>query len=445
MDKLGVFLCTGCGIGEAIDVDEVIEAADEHGCACTLTHECFCGTEGLEAIKNTVSENDLNGILVAACSERAKNKEFAALTVDGPSIFRTAIREYCAWPLKDAEEDEDKTACAKDMVQMGLARLDGVKAIEPLSEEISDTVMVVGSGRAGLEAALTAAGLGHPVVLVEKDDKLGGLLADQKSIPPEEPPYEQPEANPVPKLIEEIEASDKIKVLTTTNIVKIDGQPGQLKVQLNGSSGLEMTIGSIVQATGAKPYDASKLDHLGYGASPDVVTSQDLEAMLVAGKIACPSDGRTPKRIAYIQCAGSRDKNHLEYCSSECCNNTLRQMMEVSKIDKSIENAVIYKDIRSPGQMEYFFLSAQKEAAGMMTRGDVEKVTANGQLKVHVANSMLGDKVEIDADLVVLAVGMVPNSADGELIRELIDSRHQAENSESSQVRETSAARAAVF
>ena len=442
MDKLGVFLCTGCGIGEAIDVDEVIEAADEHGCACTLTHECFCGTEGLEAIKTTVSENDLDGILVAACSERVKTTEFNALTVDGPSMFRMAFREHCAWPLKNAEEDEDKTACAKDMVQMGLARLDGVKAIEPLAEEISDTVMVVGSGRAGLEAALTAAGLGHPVVLVEKDDKLGGLLADQKSIPPEEPPYEQPEANPVPKLIEEIEASDQIKVLTTTNIVKIDGQPGQFKVSLNGSSGLEMTIGSIVQATGAKPYDASKLGHLGYGASPDVVTSQEFEAMLVDGKIACPSDGRTPKRIAYIQCAGSRDENHLNYCSSECCINTLRQMMEVAKIDKSIENAVIYKDIRAPGHMEYFFLSAQKESAGMMTRGDVEKIEANGQLKVHVANSMLGDNVTVETDLVVLAVGMVPASADGELIRELHDSRQQAENSESSQVRETSAARA---
>ena len=188
-----------------------------------------------------------------------------------------------------------------------------------------------------------------------------------------------------------------------------------------------MTVGSIVQATGAKPYDASKLEHLGYGASPDVVTSHEFEKMLVDGKIACPSDGRTPKRIAYIQCAGSRDENHLNYCSSECCNNTLRQMMEVAKIDPSIENAVIYKDIRAPGHMEYFFLSAQKEAAGMMTRGDVEKIEANGKLKVHVANSMLGDNVAVEADLVVLAVGMVPASADGELIRELHDSRHQAE------------------
>ena len=442
MDKLGVFLCTGCGIGATVDADDVFEAANEHGCACTLAHECFCAPEGLEAIKSAIAENELNGILVAACSERAKTKEFNALTVDGPSMFRVALREHCAWPLKNAEDDEDKTLCAQDMVKMGLARLSGFKVIEKLEEEISDTVMVVGSGRAGLEAALTAAGLGHPVVLVEKGDKLGGLLADQKSIPPEEPPYEQPQPNPIPKLIEEVEANDQIKVLKTTRIVEVDGQPGQFKVSLNGSSGLEMTVGSIVQATGSKPYDASKLAHLGYGASPDVVTSQEFEKMLVEGKITCPSNGRTPERIAYIQCAGSRDENHLTYCSSECCINTLRQMMEVAKIDKSIENAVIYKDIRAPGHLEYFFLSAQKEAAGMMARGDVEKVEANGKLKVHVANSMLGEKVAIEADLVVLAVGMVPQSADGELIRELHDSRHNAETSESSQVREKSAKRA---
>jgi quinone-modifying oxidoreductase subunit QmoB len=203
-----------------------------------------------------------------------------------------------------------------------------------------------------------------------------------------------------------------------------------------------MTVGSIVQATGAKPYDASKLGHLGYGASPDVVTSHEFEKMLVDGKIACPSDGRTPGRIAYIQCAGSRDENHLKYCSSECCVNTLRQMMEVKKIDPSIENAVIYKDIRAPGLMEYFFLSAQKETGGMMARGEVDRIEANGKLSIHMTDSMLGDNVAIDADLVVLAVGMVPQSADGELIRELHDSLHQAETSESSKVRENSATRA---
>jgi quinone-modifying oxidoreductase subunit QmoB len=440
MDKVGVFLCSGCGIGEALDMDSVIEAANDVGCAFTLTHECLCAPEGLDAIKGAISDNNLNGILVAACSERAKTTEFAALTTDGPSMFRVALREHCTW--SHPAGDEDTNMLAQDMVRMGLARLDGVKPINRLEEEISETVLVVGSGRAGLDAALTAAGLNHPVVLIEQDDELGGLLARQKSIAPEEPPYDAPQPNPVPKLIEEIKAQKNIKVLTSTSIVSIKGQPGQFKVQLNGSSGLEMTVGSIVQATGASPYDAKKLDHLGYGASPDVVTSQEFEKMLVDGKIACPSDGRTPKRIAYIQCAGSRDPNHLVYCSSECCTNTLRQMMEVAKIDPSIENAVIYKDIRSPGHLEYFFLAAQKAAAGMMTRGEVDRIEANGKLSIHMTNSLLGDDVTIDADIVVLAVGMVPNSADGELIRELIDSRHQAENSESSQVREKSAARA---
>jgi len=440
MEKIGVFLCTGCGIGEAIDVDEVIEAADDVGCACTLTHECLCAPEGLDAIREAVSENDLDGILVAACSERAKTREFAALTEDGPSMVRTAVREYCTWTHEAG--NEDTTMLAQDLVRMGLARLAGVTAFEKLEEEISDTVLVVGGGRTGIEASLTAAGLGHPVVLVEKDDHLGGFLADQLSIPPEQPPYEAPEANPIPGLIEEVNAHEGIKVLTDTGITEIAGQPGQFKVSLNGSSGLEMTVGSIVQATGAKPYDASKLEHLGYGASPDVVTSHEFEKMLVAAKITCPSDGRTPGRIAYIQCAGSRDENHLKYCSSECCVNTLRQMMEVKKIDPSIENAVIYKDIRAPGLMEYFFLAAQKETGGMMARGEVDRIEANGKLSIHMTDSMLGDNVAIDADLVVLAVGMVPQSADGELIRELHDALHQAETSESSKVRETSAARA---
>jgi quinone-modifying oxidoreductase subunit QmoB len=440
MDKIGVFLCTGCGIGDALDVDAVIDAANDKGCACTLTHGCFCSPEGLDAIRGSVSDNGLNGILVAACSERAKTREFSSLTEGAASMFRVALREHCTWSHEAG--NEDTTMLAQDMVRMGLARLDGVKAIKPLAEEISDTVMVVGSGRAGLEASLAAAGLDHPVVLIESDNQLGGRMAAQKSIPPEEPPYDSPQPNPVPKLIEELKVHDRIKVLTSTNIIKITGQPGQFKVQLNGSSGLEMTVGAIVQATGAKPYDASKLEHLGYGKSPDVVTSHEFEGMLVAGKIACPSDGRTPKRIAYIQCAGSRDENHLKYCSSECCINTLRQMMEVAKIDPSIENAVIYKDIRAPGHMEYFFLAAQKAAAGMMTRGTVDTIEVNGKLSIHVKDSLLGDNVALEADLVVLAVGMVPVSADGELIRELIDSRYQAEHSESSQVRETSAKRA---
>ncbi|MEE4271381.1 MAG: hydrogenase iron-sulfur subunit [Thermoanaerobaculales bacterium] len=445
MDKLGVFLCTGCGIGDGVDVDEVLEAANEKGCTATLTHECLCGPEGIDAIRGCISENSLDGILLAACSERAKAPEFAPLSEEVPAVFRTAIREHCTWSHPaDAEgqDAEDTTMLAQDLVRMGLARLSGMKPVEPLQEEISDVVLVVGSGRAGLEAALTASRLGHPVTLVEQGSKLGGLLADQVSIPPEEPPYDAPVPNPVPGLIAEIEADDRIQVLTDTVIAKITGQPGQMEVTFEGPETIEQTIGSIVQATGAKPYPADNLGHLGYGTSADIVTSYDFEKMLASGTIARPSDGKKPERIAFIQCAGSRDPDHLNYCSSECCVNTLRQVAEVDKIDPSIENAVIYRDIRAPGLMEHFFVGIQKSAGMMMTRGDVVGIEANGRLNINLSNSLLGDNVDVEADLVVLAVGMVPSSADGELIRELHDSRHQAEHSESSQVREASAKRA---
>jgi len=437
MEKLGFFLCSGCGIGDALDLDAVTEVAGENGATSTLTHECLCAPEGLAAIRKAVADDELDGILIGACSERAKTKEFTSLTADGPAMYRLALREHCTW--SHTAGDEDTRMLAEDLVRMGLARLTSTKPIEPLAEEVADTVMVVGGGRTGLEAAKAAAGLGHPVVLVEKTDALGGRSADLVSMAPEEPPYDQPRANLIPGLIEEVGADDDIKVLTSTTITKISGQPGQFKVGLNGSSGLEMVVGAIVQATGATPYDASKLGHLGYGASPDVVTSHEFETMLAGGTVACPSDGRTPERIAFIQCAGSRDENHLRYCSSECCTTTLRQVFELKKLQPEIQSAVIYKDIRTPGQMEYFFLGVQKDAEMMMTRGEVESVEANGKLSIKVADSLLGENVTIEADMVVLAVGMVPNSADGVSIRALHDARDRAENSESSAQREESA------
>ena len=208
MDKVGVFLCTGCGIGDALDVDSVIEAADEVGCACTLTHECLCAPEGLDAITGAISENDLNGILVAACSERAKTSEFAGLTTDGPSMFRVALARALHLVAQHGEDDEDTNMLAQDMVRMGLARLDGVKAITPLAEEISETVHGCRQRSRRSRRRLTAAGLDHPVVLVEKDDE-----ARRPPRPPEvdrRPKNRRtthPQPNPVPKLIEEIKAT----------------------------------------------------------------------------------------------------------------------------------------------------------------------------------------------------------------------------------------------
>ena len=436
MDTIGVFFCSGCGIGDALDLDASTDVASEGSAAATLTHECLCGPAGLAAIRAAVAADELDGVLLAACSERAKTAEFAALSENGgPALYRISLREQCTW--SHPADDEDTQALADDLVRMGLARLRNTKPYELLDEHIDDTVLVVGGGRAGLEAALAAAGMGHPVALVEKSDHLGGRTADLKSVFPEEPPYDAPAANPMPALVAAVEGEAAITVHLGTTVSKITGQPGAFKVAL--TDGGELVAGAIVQATGARPYDATRLTHLGYGASPDVITSHELEEMLISGSLLRPSDQRPPGRVVFVQCAGSRDENHLRYCSSECCATTLRQVAEIRAAHPAVETAVIYRDMRTPGQMEHFYLGVQSTSGVMMTRGEVDRVTANGRLAVHMSSSLLGDDTTIEGDLVVLAVGMVPNAADGEAIRQLIDARDRAENSESSQVRKDSA------
>ncbi|HOC44421.1 MAG TPA: hydrogenase iron-sulfur subunit [Thermoanaerobaculales bacterium] len=433
MDRVGVILCGGCGIGDAVDLDAVAAAAAAAGAAATLVHPCCCAADGLEAIRAAVAAHALDGIVVAACSERAKRQELASLGFDPAGMWRVALREHCAW--SHPAGDEDTRMLAEDLVRMGLARMRGCRPIVPVAAAVSDTVLVVGGGRAGLEAARVAAGLGHPVVLVEKGEALGGRLAAQRSVVPEEPPYDRPHPNPIPGLIAEVTSCSDITVLPSTTIGAITGQPGRFAVRLDGPPATELTVGAIIQATGARPYDAHALGHLGYGASPDVITSEQLEVMLLAGAVVCPSSGAQPGRVLFIQCAGSRDDQHLRYCSSECCATTLRQAHELRAIDPKSEIVIVYRDLRAPGQLEHLFAGVQDMAGAMMARGDVDRVRVDGRLSVELSNSLLGEHAAVEADLVVLAVGMVPTAADGELIRRLHDARHQAEHAESAQAR----------
>jgi len=438
MDKRALFLCSGCGIGEALDLDAVTEAAAGAGAKETITHECLCSPEGVAAIRSAVAENQYNGVLIAACSDRSKTQILDDLELPEAASFRVCLREQVVWSRRPDDDDEDTQMLADDTVRMGLARLDKTTLGTPVDEEVNDKVLVFGGGRAGCEAALTAVGLGHPVVLVEREAQLGGKLLGQVSIVPEQPPYDSPQPNPIHEIVSRVEATSEIEVLTSTTVKEISGQPGLFQVTVTGTHD-GFTAGAIVQATGARPYDADNLGHLGYGASADVITSDDLERMLADGKLRCPSDGRTPQRVVFVQCAGSRDEEHLRYCSSECCITTLRQVAEIHSAQPQIETAVVYRDLRAPGHMEHFYLGVQEKCAPMMTRGEISGVEANGKITVHLEDSLLGPEAAVDADLLVLATGMVPNAADGESIRELHDARDRAENSESSQVREDSA------
>ena len=433
MERLGMMLCSGCEIGESLDMQALEEVAGELG-ATTITHPALCGPEGLAAIRSAVEEHDLDGVLIAGCSQRSKIEEFRF----GPKVAveRAAVRELVVW--SHPKNEEDTQMLADDYVRMGLAKLGKISIPEALDEEINATILVVGGGLTGLTAARTAAGCGNDVVLVEKAAELGGYLAGQATLAPQIPPYDRPQANPLPELIEQIRENGRVKFYTSATVTSINGQPGQFDVELNTPDGPRtMRVGAIVQATGAKPYDLEKLEGLG-GKLPDVVSSQGLDDMLAKGALARPSDGKAPRRVLFVQCAGSRDAEHLHYCSTECCLNSLRQVAAIHEMAADVETTVVYRDMRTPGQTEHFYQAVQEHPMSFLTRGDVEAVAGNGNgaLSVQVKNSPLGDDIELTADLVVLATGMVPAAADGEGIRIYEDAKKKAERNESEKQKE---------
>ena len=438
MESLGVFFCTGCDIGEGVAIEKVQQAAEEKGkVKHCQTHACLCSPEGVAGISSAIDENGLDGILIAACSPRVKADLF---NFDRKKIAleRASLREQCVWSHEPGHEDTQMLA--EDLVRMGVARLSAELLPGDLDEKIDRTVLVVGAGLAGLNASVAAAGLGHPVVLVEAKDHLGGYLADVTKVVPEHPPYTTPAPNPVADLVLQVEANDSIQVHKSTKIESIKGQPGQFAVKLAGPAGAaEITVGAIVQATGADPYDASKLTKFGFGASKDVVTSHDMERFLKEGQLKRPSDGKTPKSIVFVQCAGSRDAEHLSYCSAECCATSVKQVAAIHEIDPEIDCTVVYKDLRTPAQLERFYLAVQDQPGSLFMRGDVSKVSANGTLAVEVAGNVPDENLIVDADLVVLATGMVPHAADGTAIRAFVDAKKRFATTESDQQREQAA------
>ncbi len=429
MERFGVFFCAGCQLAEALDLAALESAAQESKPAHLSRHSCLCSPEGVRSIRDAAAQNGLEGILLAACSHRAKQQEFrfdpAQLVVE-----RVSLREQVVWSHPPRQEDTQQLA--EDLLKMGLTKLAKARPAVPATDTLAQAVLVVGGGVAGLEAAAAAAGLGHPVILLEKDGALGGSLAKTRDRLPQGPSYHDLEPNRLADRVAEIQAHPAIRVFTSARLKVLRGQPGRFQAEIETPNGIQtVEAGAVVQATGARPYDARRLPHLGYGTSPNVVTSADLERMLFAGELRRPSDGKPPQRVVFVQCAGSRDPSHLPYCSADCCGVTLRQMAVIHRDHPEVETVAVYRDMRTPGQLERFYAAVQSQPASLFTRGEVEAVEGNGHLKVRLRDSLLGPSVSLNADLVVLAVGMVPNSADGEAIRALRDAQRRVEKGES--------------
>ncbi|MFV2092986.1 MAG: NAD(P)-binding protein, partial [Hyphomicrobiales bacterium] len=212
-----------------------------------------------------------------------------------------------------------------------------------------------------MTAALEAARTGYEVLLVEREDHLGGWAGTWSKTMPHLPPYRDPQANATGDLIAAVEADPAITVLTGSLVTKTGGGPGKFNVTISqGGEPRTEHIGAIVVATGWRPYDANKLGHLGYGLSTDVVTAIELEEMLGDGPLQRKSDDKAAKTVVFVQCAGSRDPDHLPYCSSVCCGVSIKQALQITQADPDADVYILFEELRTPGTAEEFYRQAQE-------------------------------------------------------------------------------------
>ena len=209
------------------------------------------------------------------------------------------------------------------------------------------------------------------------------------------------------------EEGPKVKEACPYDAIELDMEPKTM----------ELKVGAIVWATGWKPYDANKFDTYGFGQYADVITNVMMERLAswsgpTQGKILRPSNGEAPNTVAFVQCAGSRDENHLPFCSGICCLASMKQALYVREQYPDATIYIFYIDIRATDRLEAFYTKVKEDENIRFFKGKVAKITqddiGNG-LILRVEDTTTEELKEISFDMVVLATGMQPNTSDNPL------------------------------
>ncbi|MFO7741142.1 MAG: CoB--CoM heterodisulfide reductase iron-sulfur subunit A family protein [Anaerolineae bacterium] len=424
--RIGVYIChCGVNIAATVDVEDVAEAAaDLPGVVIARDYTYMCSDPGQELIKRDIREHGLNRVVVASCSPRMHEPTFRAAAQQGGvnpyQVEMANIREQCSWVHKNKEKGTDK---AKLLVASAVAKAARLGALESREVDVIPGVLVIGGGVAGMTAALDVADAGIHAFLVEKDDHLGGRVADLNRTFP----ALDSASDLLQPLIGRVQTHPHVTVLLNSEVSEVDGYVGNFQVRVSslgdgetgepkgestGASALEsIDVGSIVVATGYDVFNPDRKPEFGYSDYPNVITSLEMEDRLAEGDLTV--DGRTPERVAFIQCVGSRDiQLGNPHCSRVCCMYTAKQSRLVREMLPDAEVTVFYIDVRTFGKGAEEFYDEARGKGVRYRRGNVSEIyrkrSAPARVVLVAEDTLLGQPIEFEADLVVLAVGMEP-------------------------------------
>jgi heterodisulfide reductase subunit A len=508
--RIGVFIChCGLNIAGTLDIKQLVEYAKTIPDVVFVKENRYtCADPGQEEIRKGIKENNLNRIVVAACSPRMHEPTFRRTVSEAglnPFLYEMAnIREFASWCHPSTPQEA--TERAKDSIKMAVAKARLMMPLQTIEVPVTNKALVVGGGIAGMSAALDLAEMGFKVYLLENTESIGGHMA---ALDKTFPTLDCSICIEGPKMVD-CGRHPNIEIISNADLMKVEGYIGNFKVKIRKkpryviadrctgcgeckdvcpiefpnewdmnlgtrkaisvpfdqavpliytinkdyciecykcvdicgareaidfeqqAEEVEIEVGAIIVSTGFDVYLPYDIPLLGYGNYPNVITSMEFERLILAagptgGKVIRQSDGKKPRTVAFIQCVGSRDKNKYSYCSNFCCMYTLKHVVQLKeKYKEDIEVYVFYMDIRSPGKgYEEFYDRARINGVnfihGRVSRIDEDPNTHN--LLLHSEDQTLGQPIEIEADMVVLATAAIPKKGSEEIARILNLSR----------------------
>jgi len=414
--RVGVFVChCGANIGRVVNVPSVAEYASGLKHVVHAQETLFaCATDTAKKISDTIREKRLNRVVVAACTPRTHEPLFRDTLREGginPYFFEMAnIREHCSWV--HAREKEMATRKAKDIVRMAVARSLRLQPLKEFQLPVDKRALVVGGGVAGMTSGLSLANQGFEVFLVEKDSELGGVARRLHST------LEGLDVQTYVKdLISKVYRHPMLHVTTDATVTDVSGYVGNFTTMIKaGERAKEIRHGIAIIATGAEEYKPA--EYL-YGKDDRVLTQLELGERIAKGEEKVVN----AETLVMIQCVGCRNEER-NYCSRVCCGHSIKNALKLKERNPRMDVYVLYRDMRTYGLAEDYY----REAAGKDVKfiryepedkPQVEAVEEEGRrvLRVTVADPLLGQKFEIDADLVALAAAVVPSATNPELSR----------------------------
>jgi len=418
--RVGVFVCDcGSNIAGVVNVPEVVEYAKELGHVVLADEGRWsCSVDYLSRMQDLIKERGINRVVIASCTPRTheslfkRNVKQAGLN---PYLLEfVSIREQVSWV--HMKEPEAATEKAKDLIRMGVAKAILLEEGEEIRLPVKQECLIIGGGAAGMTAALNIAEQGFTAFLLEKRDRLGGILKDLNRVCHDH--HEARAFELVKQLEERVTSNPGIRVFTGAVIDTVEGYIGNYKVTLkrnNQRPGERLDVSTIVVATGMREIEPVGL--FGYGENPRVITQLQLERRLSAltdttdeGKMSDESlaslfgpEGLM-KNVVIIQCVGS--KNETRGCCGIGCHVSVKNALALKRLNPDVQIHILYRDL-SMVKEEGSMLEQAKRMGVRFSRFPDNRYPeivkqADGSLLVKPLDLLIGKELDLPADLLVL-------------------------------------------